>query len=463
MVIVSNTKNPEFVRFGNYFLGMLNDLKRRPEDAANELNIPLKEIMDIIDGKKEITIEIISRAVKIWSVNYRDFFLIRDDCPNGIKIMRNEDSAKSSRVMDRGGLPYYEYRDTVMSSVALFRPEWIEELCIVEDNDPNNLAVQWNNGHFMHQFTYFIGDVNYYYRGPDGEKKVAIMNTGDSVYGTPFRPHSFATRKGAKKNGLILALTYGNQLAADTQQELSAIGEELSLPYWLDFSSRKNAFALLLNFHRNCASLSFDELEKRTSTSKEKLIQYENSSEIPSYETIVSLAAAMNVNARDLLPNDVIEDKVIVQYYKDSAKWNFPETTKAYEIVELAHSRNLPFSKAFEFTTLKENDSNSLEELDLMVGLHQYVYNVGESTIRLNWKINNKSNLEELKPGDSVYIKPNVLHNFRNKGKLMVLRIAGRVAGDAQRELSSLDKNDAHRAISEVSMWFDSHEKTNIK
>ena len=461
MESVSGTKNPELVRFGNYFLGMLNDLKRRPEDAANELNVSLKEITDIIEGKKEITSEIISRAVKIWPVNYRDFFLIHDDCPDGIKIMRNEDSAKSSRVMDRGGLPYYEYRDTAMSSVALFRPEWIEELCIVEDNDPNNLAVQWNNGHFMHQFTYFIGDVNYYYRGPDGEKKVAIMNTGDSVYGTPFRPHSFATRKGAKKNGLILALTYGNQLAADTQQELSAIGKELSLPYWLDFSSRKTAFGALLNFHRNCASLSFEELEKRTSINKEKLIQYENSSEIPSYQTIVSLAEAMNVNARDLLPNDVIEDKVVVQYYKDSAKWDFPETTKAYEIVELAHSRNLPFSKAFEFTTLKENDSNSLEELDLIVGLHQYIYNVGESTVHLNWKINDKSHTEELKPGDSVYIKPNVPHNFRNKGKLMVLTIAGRIAGDAQRELSSLDKNDAHRAISEVSMWFDPLEKTN--
>ena len=463
MESVSDTKNPELVRFGNYFLGMLNDLKRRPEDAANELNVSLEEITGIIEGKKEITSKIISRAVKIWPVNYRDFFLIHDDCPDGIKIMRNEDSAKSSRVMDRGGMPYYEYRDTAMSSVALFRPEWIEELCIVEDNDPNNLAVQWNNGHFMHQFTYFIGDVNYYYRGPDGEKKVAIMNTGDSVYGTPFRPHSFATRKGAKKNGLILALTYGNQLAADTQQELSAIGEELSLPYWLDFSSRKNAFAVLLNFHRNCASLSFEELEKRTSINKEKLIQYENSSEIPSYETIVTLAAAMNVNARDLLPNDIIEDKVIVQYYKDSAKWYFPQTTKAYEIVELAHSRNLPFSKAFEFTTLKENDSNSLEELDLIVGLHQYIYNVGENTVHLNWKINNESHLEELKPGDSAYIKPNVPHNFRSKGKLMVLRIAGRVAGDAQRELSSLDKNDAHRAISEVSMWFDPLEKTSTE
>ena len=459
MESVSDVKNSELVRFGNYFLGLLNDLKRRPVDAAEELDVPLEEIMNIIEGKNEISSEIISRATKIWPVNFRDFFLIHDDCPNGIKIMHAEDSAKSSRVMNRGGMPYYEYRDTAMSSVALFRPEWIEELCEVEDNDPNNTTVQWNNGHFMHQFTYFIGDVNYYYRGPDGEKKVAIMNTGDSVYGTPFRPHSFATRKGAAKNGLILALTYGNKLAADTQQELSAVGKELSLPYWLDFSSRKNAFWSLLNFHRNCASLSFEELEKRTGINKEKLIQYENSSEIPPYDMIVTLAAALNANARDLLPNDVIEDKVIVRYYKDSPKWHFPQTTKAYEIVELAHSRNLPFSKAFEFTILKENDSNSSNELDLIVGLHQYIYNVGENIIHLNWKINNKSHIEELKPGDSAYIKPNVPHNFRNKGKLMVLRIAGRVAGDAQRELSTLDKNDAHRAVSEVSMWFDPQEK----
>ena len=37
----------------------------------------------------------------------------------------------------------------------------------------------------------------------------------------------------------------------------------------------------------------------------------------------------------------------------------------------------------------------------------------------------------------------------------MVLRIAGRLAGDAQRELSSFEKNDANRAISETTMWFD--------
>jgi|TARA_B100001179_G_scaffold166210_1_gene122308 methylphosphonate synthase len=451
MESISNAKNSELVRFGHYFLGLINDLKRRPEDAAKELNISVEDIMDIIEGRKEISSEIIARAKKIWPVNSRDFFLIEDDCPNGIKIMRVEDSAKSSRIMERGGAPYYEYRDTAVSSVGLFRPEWIEELCEVEDNDPNNNVVQWNKGHFMHQFTYFIGDVNYYYIGPDGKKNVAIMNTGDSVYGTPFRPHSFTTRKGASKNGLILALTYGNQLSGDTQQELSIMGKELGMPYWLDFSSRKKAFGALLNFHRTCASLSFEEFSKRTGIDKDALIQFEKGSEIPSYETNITLAKALNVNSRDLFPPDVIEDKVIVKYYKDAPRWYFPESTTTYHIVELSHSKTLPFSKAFEFTIEKSDD----DELDLQVGLHQYVYNVGDESIKLNWQTKNTIKHDVLKSGDSAYIKPNVPHNFRGKGKLVILRIAGRIVGDAQRELSYLDEHDVNRAISETTMWFD--------
>ena len=54
---------------------------------------------------------------------------------------------------------------------------------------------------------------------------------------------------------------------------------------------------------------------------------------------------------------DIIEDKVIVQYYKESPSWYYPESDKAYKIVELCHSKNLPFSKAFEFSILKNNDN----------------------------------------------------------------------------------------------------------
>ena len=42
---ISDAKNSELIRFGNYFRGLLNDLKRRPEDAAKELDMPLEDIM----------------------------------------------------------------------------------------------------------------------------------------------------------------------------------------------------------------------------------------------------------------------------------------------------------------------------------------------------------------------------------------------------------------------------------
>ena len=202
----------ELKKSGQNLRGLLNDLKRRPQDAANQLGFSIEEIEEYISGTKPISSEFINIACEKWPVNERDFFVIRDDCPSGLKIMRSSDSKKSSRVMERAGKPYYEYRDTVITSSTSFRPEWIEELCFVDDNDPDNSSVQWNNGHFMHQFTYFIGEVNYYFKDESGKKCVKEMNTGDSCYITPFVPHSFTTRAGAKKPGLILALTFGSNL-----------------------------------------------------------------------------------------------------------------------------------------------------------------------------------------------------------------------------------------------------------
>ena len=448
---MDNSEN-QLIRSGYNFLGLINDIKRRPEDAAKDLGIDLEEINAIITGKKEISYEIITKAVDKWPLNPRDFFLINDDCDNGIKIMRAEQSANTSRVMNRAGSPFYEYRDTAMSSVALFRPEWIEELCYVDDNDPENSKAQWNNGHFMHQFTYFIGDVNYYYKGDDKQKKVFVTGTGDSVYGTPFRPHTFTTRTGAEKNGLILALTYGNKIAADTQQELSAIGPELGIQYHLDFDTVEKAFSSLLKFNIDAASVSIEELSNRTGIDQSKINEFLiGTFPVPGYNIIENLAKALCINTRDLIPPDVIEDKVLPKYYTDSKRWFYPQESKAYEMVELSQSRNLPFSKSLEINILEE--SNDI--LDLKVGLHQWLYNIGKSPIRLNWKLGEKIYQENILPNDSVYIKPFVEHSMRGSGKLMVLRIGGRMTGDAQREFSNLNKHDAHRAINETQMWFD--------
>jgi len=444
-------ENIEKIRIGKNFLGLLNDLKRRPEDAATELGLPLDYILDIIKGKKELSSDIIKKATEVWPINHRDFFIIRDDCYNGVRIMRRDESEKSSRIMSRAGYPYYEYRDTAMSCVGPFRPEWIKELCIVGDNEPTNQDVQWNNGHFMHQFTYFIGDVNFYYIGHDGEKKVAVMRTGDSNYITPFTPHSFATRKGSSTNGLILALTYGNNLMGDAQQELSALGNELGPEFVLDFSSTEKAIASLLYFHLKNSSVGIEELSTRTAISVTKIKNFLDASSTPSHNELKSIAKALDINLRDLFPYDEINARVIIQKYENAKHWFYPDFSKSYEMIELASTVNLPYSKALEINILNNNGV----DLDLKVGLHQYGYNVGKSDVQLNWKTNDNNFSEFIRPGDSFYIKPFVNHSFRGKGKLLVLRIGGKIAGESQLELSLIGKENVERAINETMQWFD--------
>ena len=208
------------------FRKVLNDLKRRPADAAKDLNISEKKINNILNGKEDLNINIINKAISIWPINHSDLFPIIDDTTLGYKKFNKRNSDQTSRIMYRKGKEYYNYKDTVMSKVSTFRPEWIQELVVVKDNDPNNPNVVYNNGHFLHQFTYFIGPVNFYYMD-NHKKKVAKMNTGDSMHISPYIPHSFTTRKNKEnKLGLILALTYSGNIDSDVLNELSAIGKE---------------------------------------------------------------------------------------------------------------------------------------------------------------------------------------------------------------------------------------------
>ena len=103
----------------NELVGILNDIKRRPVDAAQELDISVELIQSIIEGKSDLSSDIIEKAAKIWPVNKRDFYIMEDDCPTGVKIMSFEDSKKSSRIMNRAQKPYYEYRDTAMQSCTI--------------------------------------------------------------------------------------------------------------------------------------------------------------------------------------------------------------------------------------------------------------------------------------------------------------------------------------------------------
>ena len=439
----------ELQKSGSNLRGLLNDLKRRPEDAAQELNFPLDELKKYLDGEKVISSEFISLACKKWPVNERDFFVVKDDTEYGYKKMSAKTSKESSRIMQRAGKDYYEYRDTVLTTVTTFRPEWIKQLCFVENNSPSNSKVQWNNGHFMHQFTYFIGCVNFYYINEDGEKCIEQMNTGDSCYITPFVPHSFTTREESEEPGLILALTFGSNLIGDSQLELSALSDpDLASGYALDFSKQKIAIGELIKFFRQAFSISIDELSNRSDISEEDLKNYENGDFELQYDQIEVIANSLGINLRDLL---VYEEKkelsVITKKFQDGASWNINE--KLF-FVELANSANLPFTRSLHIN-VKNTDKNLMQK----VGLHQYIYNVGESSVYLN--IDGKS--EELGKGDSCYIKPFVSHSFTGEGNLLSLRIGGKVNGDSLRELSFIGRDHAKRAISETLPWFNKEGK----
>ena len=169
------------------------------------------------------------------------------------------------------------------------------------------------------------------------------------------------------------------------------------------------------------------------------------------FSELKKIAESQTINLRDLLSNDKIEEKVIIKSHDECKSWFYPEDTKNYELVELASANSLPHSKALEVNVLSENDKT----LDLKIGLHQYGYNIGDTDVSISYESDDGLKTDVIKPGDSFYLKPFVAHNFRGQGKLLVLRISGKITGEPQRELSLIGQKNTTRVINESLQWFD--------
>jgi methylphosphonate synthase len=431
--------------FALKFRKILNDLKRRPEDAAQELNISDEEINKILNGKTDPDFKLLKKATEVWPINLNDFFGIEDDTTNNYKILTKIDSDKTARIMQRKNRPYYKYKDTVMSKISPFRPEWIEELVTVNDDSPENSNVVFNNGHFLHQFTYFIGPVNFYYIDENGKKKLEEMNTGDSMYISPYTPHSFTTRKNQNnKLGLILALTYTDKIDNEVLNELSVIGNKLAKKYLINYNYNDiDGFKQNLKYYLNLCSLSEENFEKINKINLKKIY---NTNTIPSFKNLEKIASALNVNLKDLIPNKKFTTVKINKYEKNS-EWKYPsEKNYIYRFVELTNVNQLPCSKALELTITTQKD----HETFLEVPAHQYLYNIGETDCILE--------VEKIKqtfsPGDSIYLKPNLKHKFSKKSKILILRIGGKIYGENLFHISSLSEKNFERLISDNKPWF---------
>lgn len=444
-------------RAGATFLEIINDLKRNEEAAAQDLGVDVSVIHEIISGRRTLSEDLLAKACRVWPVNPRDFFPIHDDVPDGLLIMRAEDSARSSRVFQRGGGDYYEYRDTAMSRVAMIRPEWIKMLHPVEDNDADNPTVRWNNGHFLYQFTYFIGEVNYYYEW-NGRRFCEPMNTGDSVFGLPFAKHSFASRNPAAP-GLILALTYGGRLLGDAQHEMGVLGAETSCRFVLPIENEAAARAALLRLHADNAGHTTASLAEASGLPRERVAACLSGAETPDGETLGRLARGLQVPLRELLPVlPDTRDGVVIVKGADAQSWVLPEEgLPAYRVKRLAGSVVTPFSKSLDVEVLA-NGQGGVHRLES--SLHQYGYNHGSEPVELFWDNAGQEHRTTLFPGDSFYVKPFVPHGFRrlagdsSTARVLLLRVGGKTVGDATLEMSVVGTKSLHRVVAESMRWY---------
>ena len=445
-------------KLGKRILSEANDLKRTIGSLASEIGLQ-KDILDkIINGQCELedSYGVIKKMGSVYSIDISDLYLIENDCENAIKIMRAEDSIKSSRVFNRINknkikTPYYEYRDTAMSNLGPFKPEWIKELRNVDNSDPYNPEVVYNNGHFMHQTTLFVGPVNFYWEV--NEKKFCReMNTGDSNYITPYWPHSF-TNRDPEQEAYILAITFGGDVRR-AQKELYALGDK-SNSYVIEYRDHNKAIRQLIKQHMMNENMTINHLinlAQQQSIEIDLKEMMDGNEEIPSKDLRI-IAAFLNIELEDLLiPFYKPEDEVVVKHSKTENKYYYPDNDNiAYRIETLARTSKMPLLKGFTIEVL----TDQLQK-NMITSLHGYIYNYGDSEVIICWENEGCTYQENIRKHDSLYIQPFVNHGFscaQGDGKLFVVRVSGSVNLTTQRELSYMA--NVERVFNETKCWFD--------
>lgn len=444
---------------GRRILSEANDLKRTPAALAADLDWSLESVSEIIEGRaganqiRQFLIEL----VDYYPVSLADLWLDRDDTDAGVLVVAAAQSKASARIFDRPDrsgkpTPYYEYRDTAMSRNAPYKPEWISQIRVVDDADPNNPDVIYNNGHLMHQTTFFIGPVNFYWE-IEGRRHCAEMNTGDSNYITPFVPHSFACRS-PEQRGLIIAVTFAAGVSR-AQREFAAIGQEAAEDLAGDLRQGRR-FAHRLRRQLSIESLADEDFIARLSdcnVDANRARALMDGSATPVLEELEGIAAVLTVRSEDLLATGMEACEAAIIDHADPAKERPYETidgSPAYRLRPLARSRLQPLMKGFEVTVLGQGNA------PFQHSLHEFSYNFGEAPVRLWWHDDREAILG---PGDSAYVRPHVRHGFscvneRMPGQLVVVRIPGALTDPVIDEFAAFEPERRGRLIAEDRTWF---------
>ncbi len=448
---------------GSRIMCELNDLKRTPEAAAVDLDIDIDKIYEILNGhstEKE-TFDLINKMGSVYPIDHTHMYLLRDDTNNGIKYMSAEDSYSTRRIYNRPNsqnelTPYYEYRDTAMSRLAPFKPEWISQLRFVENDDPNNPNVVLNKGHFMHQITLFVGPVNFYYEDLDGIIHCHEMNTGDCNYITPFMKHSFTSRD---KNRLayIIACTFGGDLS-HAQKELYSLGTQSLKNYVLDYREGNKASIQIIKQHMKNDMLTLDNMsdilkEKGHDIDIKEI--FETCKKL-TFSECEKIADALNLEVSDIMfPEYKSSEECIVKKMSENKPHAFPNNEKVlYNIHTLARTSKMPLlrNSVVDIICKKPDLSHFLQ-----LSLHVYMINFSDYPADLMWEHEGKVYSKTINPNDSIYLKPFVKFAFGNSSnglaRVLVVGTSSTVNYSAQKELSTI--LEPHRVINQMDSWYE--------
>lgn len=435
---------------------VLNDLKRDIATASAELDLPMLTISLALAGHRESLTIVAEAATDRWPVARRELVTATDDTLDNVVIWTSERSLNSSRTLVRDHLDYYEYRDTAMSRISPIRPEWIKMLARTPCCDAIDPRLRWNRGHGLHQLTFFLGDVDFYYE-EGGQRIGRAMHAGDSAFIPSWVPHTFAARDGVT-DAAILAVTYRGRMTADAIDELALAWNQVrhnELP-----GSDRALLGSTLLAKLNEASLTVEWLAVETGIPLARLERIlANDHDLEAGEA-VAISTTLNISLNFIAGRSDIAG---VNIKRASAQESVPYPTTVnpiYRIDSLAVSPVTPDARGLVIEIAAGDLPIKLDHATLRLPLHQYGYVLGSRAIRLVWWSNGQRLEKRLSPGDSFYMKPWTSHAFLQDigvgyAQLFSFRCRGAIGDDALRELAMQNPQALERFRASQLAWYD--------
>ena len=427
---------------------------------SKETRIGESVINKILSGH-EFDVENVDAITRLFArqfpIDKKHLLVNHDTSSGGMWHMSRDETEKSARVFDRTNsngdtTPYYRYMDTAASSLAPFKPELIEMLVEVKNNDAMNPLVVMNRGHLLAQQTFFIGPVNYYctLRG----KRVCVpMNTGDSCIITPYVPHSFTSRDSSKYSAIV-AVTFSTSVRdaladlvhQDTTRLLSCAGDMRNPSSVRDMRIKR--FCELRGLSVNTL---MDEVKNFKSSKKRGRDDAKESED----EESLMLAAKLNVPPSALKVSELQENQE-VQYAFGS---KIPDAKKDENLKKpLASAMHMFEVGGYEWQISKPNSI-----LDCQ--MFNYIYNHGSVSVHIMTATKPFAHSCALAPGDSIVLKPFVKcfvspvkamdsDDDNNLAKLVIVKVPGCVGLNVVNEIATFANEGRSRMTTNVEKWF---------